>query len=77
MKSLKELKEADRLFILHAVNAHYRAHQRWTHGDPVEIWRDENKYIRERTRRGLSGLSGRSPDPSESPRTFAASAANW
>ena len=31
----------------------------------------------ERTRRGLSGLLGRSPDPSESPRTFAAPAANW
>lgn len=26
--------------------------------------------------RGLSGLLGRSPDPSESPRTFAGSAAN-
>lgn len=26
---------------------------------------------------GLSGLLGQSPDPSESPRTFAASAANW
>ena len=26
---------------------------------------------------GLSGLLGRSPDPSESPRTFAAPAANW
>lgn len=35
------------------------------------------KYIRKRTRRGLSGLLGRSPDPSESPRTFAAIAANW
>ena len=45
MKSLKELKEADRLFILHAVNAHYRAHQRWTHGDPVKIWRDEYYFL--------------------------------
>lgn len=27
--------------------------------------------------RGLSGLLGRSPDPSESPRTFARSASNW
>lgn len=35
------------------------------------------KYIEKDTRRGLSGLLGRSPDPSESPRTFAASAANW
>lgn len=39
---------------------------------------DLDPYIgKERTRRGLSGLLGRSPDPSESPRTFAASAANW
>lgn len=35
------------------------------------------KYIEKDTRRGLSGLLGRSPDPSESPRTFAGSAANW
>lgn len=34
-------------------------------------------YIRERPGGGLSGLLGQSPDHSESPRTFAASAANW
>lgn len=45
MKSLKELNEADRLFISRAVTAHCTAHKHWTHGEPVEIWRDECEFL--------------------------------
>lgn len=45
MKSLKELKEADRLFISRAISAHCAAHKQWTHGDLVEIWRDEYYFL--------------------------------
>lgn len=45
MKSLKEMKEADRLFISRAISAHCAAHKQWTHGDPVEIWRDEYYFL--------------------------------
>lgn len=45
MKSLKELNADERIVLLHAVNAHYMAHKRWTHGDPVEIWRDEYEFL--------------------------------
>lgn len=45
MKSLKELKEADRLFISRAISAHCAAYKQWTHGDPVEIWRDEYYFL--------------------------------
>lgn len=47
MKSLKELElNADeRLFISCAVTAHCTAYKRWTHGEPVEIWRDEYSFL--------------------------------
>lgn len=47
MKSLKELElNADeRLFISCAVTAHCTAHKRWTHGEPVEIWKDEYCFL--------------------------------
>lgn len=45
MKLLKELNANERVFLLHAVNAHYMAHKRWAHGDPVEIWRDEYEFL--------------------------------
>lgn len=45
MKTLKGLSADERIFILHAVNAHYSAHKRWTHGEPVEIWRDEYYFL--------------------------------
>lgn len=45
MKSLKELNANERIFLLHAVNAHCMAHKRWTHGDPVEIWKDEYEFL--------------------------------
>lgn len=45
MKSLKELNANERIFLLHAVNAHYMAHKRWAHGDPVEIWKDEYEFL--------------------------------
>lgn len=45
MKSLKELNEADRLFISRAVTMHCTAHRHWTHGEPVEIWRDEYEFL--------------------------------
>lgn len=47
MKSLKELElNADeRLFISCAVTTHCTAHKRWTHGEPVEIWKDEYCFL--------------------------------
>lgn len=47
MKSLKELElNADeRIFISLAISAHRMAHRRWTHGEPVEIWRDEYEFL--------------------------------
>lgn len=32
-------------FISRAVTAHCTAHKRWTHGEPVEIWRDEYEFL--------------------------------
>lgn len=45
MKTLKGLNEADKLFISLAISAHRTAHRRWTHGEPVEIWRDEYEFL--------------------------------
>lgn len=47
MKSLKELelKADEKTFISRAVTAHCTAHKRWTHGEPVEIWRDEYEFL--------------------------------
>lgn len=47
MKSLKELNvNADeRRFISLAISAHRTAHRQWTHGEPVEIWRDEYEFL--------------------------------
>lgn len=41
MKTLKGLNKDERVFISCAVGAHRAAHTQWTHGEPVELWRDE------------------------------------
>lgn len=41
MKTLKGLNADEKRFISIAVGAHRAAHTRWTHGEPVELWRDE------------------------------------
>lgn len=47
MKTLKELKlnKDEKVFISCAVGAHRAAHTQWTHGEPVEIWRDEYYFL--------------------------------
>lgn len=47
VKTLKELNlNADeKIFISCAVGAHRAAHTQWTHGEPVEIWRDEYYFL--------------------------------
>lgn len=42
---LKELGTNERLFISRAITAHCKAHKQWTHGEPVEIWRDEYYFL--------------------------------
>lgn len=45
MKTLKGLNADEKLFISCAISAHCTAHKRWTHGEPVEIWRDEYYFL--------------------------------
>lgn len=44
MKTLKGLSADEKLFISCAISAHCTA-QRWTHGEPVELWRDEYGFL--------------------------------
>lgn len=45
MKTLKGLDKDERVFISCAVGAHRAAHTQWTHGEPVELWRDEYEFL--------------------------------
>lgn len=47
MKSLKELNlnKDEKVFISCALGAHRAAHTQWTHGEPVEIWRDKYYFL--------------------------------
>lgn len=45
MKTLKGLDKDEKVFISCAVGAHRAAHTQWTHGEPVELWRDEYTFL--------------------------------
>lgn len=45
VKTLKGLNKDEKVFISCAVGAHRAAHTQWTHGEPVEIWRDEYTFL--------------------------------